>query len=298
MTPYPDNTAADTSEYTFSSADHNVADLGNLSSDQFTNIRKIYTSPVNGTEIYSTTRYGKRYILKAVAADFKDDPIKNLALKKEFDIGISLDHPNIRQTIGYEHVDGIGNVMILEYFDSDTLSNFLRHKQLDRAQARAIAAQIASALQYIHAKGILHRDLKPSNILVSHRWAYVKIIDFSLSDSDAFVIFKNPAGTQKYMAPEIKNGAAPTSVLTDIYSFGMVINDLAEAASDSALLNIARVCTRENPRRRPNSLAYISLPKPGKWSIAFSRILFSKITMAVLAAVCLFLIVLIFWLSA
>lgn len=296
MRAYPDISPSDSSEYKFSENEKANMNLGGLSSDRFANIQRIYTSPLNATEIYTATRYGKRYILKGISADFRNDPIKNIALKKEFDIGISLDHPNIRQTIGYENVDGLGKVIVLEFFDGNTLENYLKTKSLSIATARSVATQIASAMQYIHSKQILHRDMKPANILVSYQWAYVKLIDFNLSDSDSFVIFKNPAGSEKYMAPELKDGSAGTSQLTDIYSFGMIIKDLAEASGDSALMDIARRCTDPSPGKRPRAIDEIALPSPGRFAITLSRILFSKATTGLLCGIIIILLALIFYL--
>lgn len=84
-------------------------------------------------------------------------------------------------------------------------------------------------MEYMHAKQIVHRDIKPSNIMLTHRGGDVKLIDFGLSDSETFCVLKIPAGTRGYIAPEQLQPNAVSSPSTDIYSFGKVLEYMAEA---------------------------------------------------------------------
>lgn len=292
-----DNSELDeTSEYVVAGQSPAQLDFNNLASDHFTNIQKIYSSATNPTEVFSAIRYGKRYVLKGISKSFRDDPIQNIALSKEFEIGLSLDHPNIRRTIGFEEVEGLGKVIILEYFDGESLKEYIGSKPLTPYQARTIVNQIASALEYIHSKQIIHKDLKLSNILISHQGLYVKIIDFNLSDSESFIVLKNPAGSRKYMAPEQKDAAALSSIVTDIYSFGIIVKEVAEAANDPLLLRVAERCTDPNPAKRPQSVEEMQLPKAQVPSAhTLSNILSSKILTYVFIIICILLSILIMY---
>ena len=285
------NNVDDTSEYLTSGDPIGHLDLTDLS-DQFTNIRKIFTSAANPSELHSASRFGKRYILKGITKDFRNDPIQNLALSKEFEIGLSLDHPNIRRTIGFEKIDGLGKVIVLEYFDGKTLTEYMKSESLTPNQARSIVNQIASALSYIHSKQILYRDLKPSNILISHQGLYVKIIDFNLSDSDSFLILKSPGGTYNYIAPELLDDTASPSVASDIFSFGVIAREIAEAAGDAALKKIAAQCTATDPHKRPGSIDELNLPGPERTKTVFFA---SGILTYALCSICLILIALIYY---
>lgn len=220
----------------------------------------LHNSAASPTELFSATRYGKRFVLKGLRQQHRDDPIQNMALAKEFEIGMLLEHPNIRRTVGLETVDGLGRVIVLEYVDGLTLEELLKSGNLTQASARTIAAQIADALAYMHSKQVLHRDLKPSNIVVAHHGGCVKLIDFNLSDSETFIILKNPAGSKKYIAPEQLEPEARPSAVADIYSFGMVIDELAVAARDSQLHEVAVSCMNPDPARRPQTMTAVSLP--------------------------------------
>lgn len=286
----------ESSEYIVTGDSDKFIDFDSFSSNYFTNITPIYSTHSNPTVIYSAIRYGKRFILKGLSESFRDDPIQNLALVKEFEIGISLEHPNIRRTIGFEKVDGLGSVIILEYIDGEPLDKVLQTRQIDSREARSIVNQIASAIEYIHNKQILHRDLKLSNILISHHGLIAKLIDFNLADSESYIVLKNPGGTEKYMAPEQKEGIANASAASDIYSFGMIMKELASASNDSELMRIAKRCSDLNPKKRPQSISDISLPNAEDSPVGLiSRIVSSKIFTYILSIICMFLLIVILY---
>lgn len=108
----------------------------------------------------SAIRYGKRYVLKSINSKFTNDSLYQVLLAKEFELGINVDHPNIRRTIAFEHIDGIGNAIVLEYVDGETLDEAMMKSHLNPEQVRPIVAQIADALDYLHCRQILHRDIK------------------------------------------------------------------------------------------------------------------------------------------
>ena len=197
-------------------------DLGQLFSDRFSNIAPVHDSPGSPAVIYSATRYGKRFVLKGLKGEYLDDPLFRLALAKEFEIGFSLDHPSIRRTLSLETVEGLGKVIVLEYIDGMSLETLLRSGAISRERGREICRELAETLAYLHGRQTLHRDLKPSNVLITHQGGAVKIIDFNLSDSDSFIILKNPAGSGKYIAPELRLPDAQTTPEADIYSLGVI----------------------------------------------------------------------------
>lgn len=250
----------DSTMFNGASASSMPVDLGNIYSGAFTNITPIYTSPHGAAQLFTATRYGKRFVLKGLKEQYRADPVQLTALGKEFEIGMQLDHPNIRRTIGLETVAGLGQVIVLEYVDGCSLEEFKASERLTPASARAVAGQLAAALSYLHSKQVHHRDLKPSNILVAHQGGGVKIIDFSLSDADDFIILKSPAGTPRYMAPEQRVHGARPSPQADLYSFGRIVTELADLTADRPLAEAVRSCCDHDPKRRPASIDRITLP--------------------------------------
>lgn len=239
---------------------------------RFENITPIYVSRSGSAQLLSATRYGKRFVLKCLKEDFRYNPVYRTALLKEFEIGIALDHPNIRSTIGFEEIEGYGPSIILEYIDGETLENILTEnseyredlhsskRELPAEKSLSILSQIASALDYLHSKQVIHRDLKPANVMVTFSGNVVKLIDFSLSDSDSFTVIKIPAGTRSYMAPELLSKGGKANARTDIYSFGMIMKEMNEIIGDRHLSRLAEKCTDADPNNRPYSIRGIQLP--------------------------------------
>ena len=271
-------------------------DFDGLFSSRFSNIKLIYSSPHGPTEIYAATRYGRRYILKGLKPQYINDPIYNMGLVKEFEIGILMDHSNIRRTLSLEAVEEIGKVIVMEYVDGSSLESLIASGGLTVADGRSIIGQIADALSYIHSKQIFHRDIKPSNILVSHQGNVVKVIDFNLSDSDDFIVLKNPAGSKKYMAPEQLNTDAKPSAAADIYSLGVVMDEIAKLTGDELLAQAAQKCVNKNPNKRPASVSHIKLPVAGRsFAQSLSGFLSSKYLTYALTVICLLLAAFIGW---
>ena len=248
---FNENSGEGTSGYT-NDLDKEIGNAAPINIESnFVNITPLYVSASGHTRLFTATRYGKIYVLKGLKPDFMYTPVYRQALTKEFEIGLQLDHTYICRTIGMEEVDGYGAMIVMEHVDGDTLKDLIDNKTLTVKMARRIMSQLADALDYMHNKQITHRDLKPANIMVTHNGHNVKLIDFSLSDSDVFTVLKLPAGTSGYIAPEQFFPGAKATPMADIYSFGMVIKKMATITNDSYLARIANICTRRNANDRP-----------------------------------------------
>ncbi|MDE7420506.1 MAG: protein kinase [Muribaculaceae bacterium] len=266
-------------------------DFAGIFSNKFSNISLLYSSSNGATEIHTATRYGKRFTLKGLKKDYLEDPISNMCLAKEFEIGISLDHPNIRRTLGLENVDTLGKRIILEYIDGIRLSEMISEKNISQEKASAMALQMADAVRYLHGKQIFHRDLKPDNILVSHQGGNVKIIDFNLSDRDDYVILKHPAGSKRYMAPEQSEPDATPTAEADIYSLGVILSELADASGNRRLARAAARCMHPVPAKRMNGLdmidaSYEEEDENASWA---TQILSSEALTYILSGLCIVL---------
>ena len=229
-----------------------------LDSD-FSNISECYVSTSGYTRMFTAVRYGKRYVLKCLKTDFRYTPVYRQALMKEFEIGLQLDHPNICRTISMEPVGDLGECIVMEYVDGETLEAAVKGGKMTEEVVHKIAAQLLDAMEYMHAKQIVHRDIKPSNIMLTHRGGDVKLIDFGLSDSETFCVLKIPAGTRGYIAPEQLQPNAISSPSADIYSFGKVLEYMAEAVRSKQLVRVGRKCATADCAHRPADIAQVRL---------------------------------------
>lgn len=251
----------------------------------FHDIHEIYVSQAGHTRVFSATRYGKRYALKCLKPDFLYTPVYRQALLKEFEIGLKLDHPGICRTIGMEETKDLGPTIVLELIDGLTLNEVIAKGLLSKDMAAKITEQLIDALEYMHGKQVFHRDLKPSNVMVTHNGHNVKIIDFSLSDSDAFTVLKMPAGTMGYIAPEQLRHDAMASAQGDIFSLGMVIDDMAKATGDHNAMRLAKLCSHADVAKRPSSMGEVrKLAKSGHYGKMVLALVASSLLFACLIA--------------
>ena len=216
----------------------------------FENISDVFTAyteiPSEGfNRLFKAQRYGKWFILKGLKPEHQHKEVYVSLLTKEFELGVRMDHPNIVHTFSKENDPVAGPCIVMEYVDGLTLKVFLKQNPSQKVRMK-IAKELLSAMSYYHSLQIVHRDLKPDNILITRNGHNVKIIDFGLADSDWHGILKQPAGSDKYSAPEQKAGNVPLDSRADIYAFGIILRQIFPHSYG----RIFRKCTRKDRERR------------------------------------------------
>ena len=205
-----------------SSASGYISDSFEGISRDFTDVEILSTSEVN--VVAKAKRYGRWWLLKGLRKEVAGEAGYQQRLRKEFEILMQLQHPNVVSAVGLETIEDLGLCIVMEYVDGPTLKEWLEGKPT-RQLRLALAHEMMDAVAYIHAKGIVHRDLKPENIIVTQNGSSVKLIDFGLADTDSHAILKQPAGTPKYMSPE-QMQTAVADVRNDIYSMGVILKQM------------------------------------------------------------------------
>jgi serine/threonine protein kinase len=177
--------------------------------------------------------------IKMLPPAFAHDRERLARFEREARILAALNHPHIGAIYGLENADG-APALVLELIEGPTLAQRLAPGPLPVADAVAIAAVIAEALDAAHTRGIIHRDLTPANIKVTGDRS-VKILDFGVAkglkdNEDARVDdgIRAPThtsspgaiiGTPAYMSPEQARGEL-VDERTDLFSLGVVLHEM------------------------------------------------------------------------
>lgn len=202
--------------------------------------------------------YGKLHFLKRLKAEYTGDIRYQEAIRKEFETGYRLEHPNLVRYISLTD-DGI----LMEYVDGRTLSQLIASNPdyfKEKNHTDKFIRQLLGVLGYLHSHQVLHLDLKPDNILLTRINQDVKLIDLGFCYTDTFA--DTQGHTNDFAAPEQfpssgeegKGVEATLNVSTDLYAIGKILNLLP----DHSIYNkvIAR-CTAERPEDRYQSVEEI-----------------------------------------
>jgi serine/threonine-protein kinase len=154
---------------------------------------------------------------------------------QEIRVTARLSHPHVLPVHDSGEVDGL-LYFVTPYIEGETLRAQLAHMGArSLPDSVRLLRELADALAFAHARGVVHRDLKPENILLSGGHAVVA--DFGIAKALADAADEGAPsletgsrrlvlGTPAYMAPEQAAGNASTDHRADLYAFGVVAYEL------------------------------------------------------------------------
>jgi eukaryotic-like serine/threonine-protein kinase len=176
--------------------------------------------------------------------------------RREIEIAGALQHPHILPL--YES----GQAGSLLYFtmpfvEGETLRTRLQREcQLPFDEAVQITREVAEALGYAHARGIVHRDIKPENIMLSSGHAIVT--DFGIARAVEAAGAKRltstgvAIGTPPYMSPEQSTGDSHIDGRADLYSLGCVLYEMLAGEPPFTGPTVQAVIARHLHERPPS----------------------------------------------
>ncbi len=165
----------------------------------------------------------------------------------------ALQHPHILPLFDSGEANGF-LYYVMPLVDGDTLRARLeRERQLPLGDALRIAREVADALQYAHAHGVVHRDVKPENILLQGGHALVADFGIALAVLQAGGARMTQTGlslgTPQYMSPEQAMGERTIDARSDIYALGAVTYEMLAGdppfAGSSVQAIVAKVLTEK-----------------------------------------------------
>jgi serine/threonine protein kinase len=175
-----------------------------------------------------------------------------------------LQHPGIVAVFDVgEETESHEPFIVLEHVAGESLSRILsKEKKLSLARALNLAEEIAEALDYAHAQGVVHRDIKPANILITQE-GRAKIADFGIAKLNLahFTLPGRLLGTPAYMAPEQLVGEAVDG-RSDLFSLGVILYVMVTGHSPFHGNSATTVCFKVvNREPMPASAFDLDLPR-------------------------------------
>ena len=147
---------------------------------------------------------------------------------REAQTAAQLNHPNIVPIYSVDEREGLV-YFVMACVDGTTLARREHEEgQLPVEETRRLLREVADALSYAHARGVVHRDIKPDNILLDRDSGRAMVTDFGIAravqgGADSRLTATGVAiGTPAYMSPEQAAGDREIDGRSDLYSLGIV----------------------------------------------------------------------------
>jgi serine/threonine protein kinase/Tol biopolymer transport system component len=166
----------------------------------------------------------RRVAIKVLPPEMSFDETFVQRFVQEARAAARLSHPNIVTIHDVGRQEGYYYI-VMQFLEGEVLSDLIqRAGRLPAERAMQILWQIASALDYAHAHGLVHRDIKPANIIVG-AGDHATLTDFGIAkaaESTRLTRTGMLVGTPQYMSPEQASGQ-PVGPASDLYSLGIVV---------------------------------------------------------------------------
>jgi eukaryotic-like serine/threonine-protein kinase len=191
-------------------------------------VRELAVGGTSAVYLAESERAGEMVVLKVLrdSPTAGDEHTQFTRFMQEYELISKVRHPNVVRIFDLGIADDHA-YLAMEYFSRGDLRSLIA-SGLDGSEALSYLAQMAAALEVVHAVGVLHRDLKPGNIMLRADGS-VALIDFGLAKHvqvDAEITATGEIfGTPYYMSPE-QGHAQPLDERSDLYGLGVIFYEM------------------------------------------------------------------------
>jgi serine/threonine-protein kinase len=167
---------------------------------------------------------GRDLAIKVLHPHLARDPQMRARFLAEGRALAAIRHPHLVQVYDAGEADGRA-YLVMEYVPGRSLAVAAHGRSLPAPEIIRITAQIAGALDAVHAANLVHRDVKPANILLADDGRAV-LLDLGIArrlEEPGLTSNSVLLGTPGYLAPEQLQGGAPVGPPTDVYQLGATV---------------------------------------------------------------------------
>jgi serine/threonine protein kinase len=185
-----------------------------------------------------------------------------------------LQHPNVVAMYAVKRLSTLGLALVMQYIPGRTLELAMREDgRFTPERAEAVLVDVAAALSYAHARGVIHRDIKPDNIFLNDETGRALVSDFgiALSAEDRQQANDVIVGTPAYMSPEQIDGL-DLDGRSDVFSLGLIGYEMLAGVRPWVDENISDVMYRQKFEMLP-ALAGLRPDAPDRLRVAIEQAL-------------------------
>jgi serine/threonine-protein kinase len=224
--------------------------------------------------VYRATdiRLNRHVAIKVLPPDVAFNGDVKTRFIREAQTAAQLNHPNIVPIYTVEDRGGESLVyFVMSFVDGESLGVRLsREGAWPIDQTVRVLRDVADALAYAHAHGVVHRDIKPDNILIDRASGRPLVTDFGIARAAAgetrLTVTGVAVGTPAYMSPEQALGERDVDGRSDVYSlaivgYHMLVGETPFKAANTPAMLVKHVSERPRPirERRPDVPAHLAV---------------------------------------
>ena len=168
----------------------------------------------------------RQVVIKLLPPEMASD-VSAARFNQEVELAAHLQHPNILPVLTAGATDDL-IYYVMPFVPGESLrQRLISHGKLPLDEATDILREVADALAYAHAHGVVHRDIKPENILLQHGHAVLTDFGIARAVTEArsggrLTATGMAVGTPGYMSPEQVAGERHLDARADVYSLAVV----------------------------------------------------------------------------
>ena len=201
-------------------------DLQSALGDAYQIEREIGGGGMSRLFLASEASLNRQVVIKLLPPEMTSE-VSAARFKKEIELAAQLQHPNILPVLT-AGADGELIYYVMPYVAGESLRHRLTTEgRMSIEDGQKILAEVADALAFAHAQGVVHRDIKPDNVLLQH--GHAVLTDFGVARAvveaqggERLTQTGMAVGTPGYMSPEQAAGETHIDARADVYSLAVV----------------------------------------------------------------------------